>query len=793
MNVITMTDPTAAAAEPALSGTDDGLVEEILRRGTGPTSRAVPDRGVIGAGWSGTTWPGRRRWEWVLLAITALLTIAVPALTAFDIAVPGRAMLAVAFVALVPGLPIAIALLLPDGRVTAVLAVALSLASTLLSGALATTADAWNPERMAAVIGLIGLVAVAGAAVRLRNARAAVPTAGHAPVDEHAAGWNRGRVASLLVVAGAGCLWWASTQGLDAGRAGVLGLLPVLPWTYWVAIVLIVAVLAVGLLRPVMDHLMVAVAMLALVVALYGTVNVSDGAGSVGAGWVHVGFIDIISRTGEMATGLDARFSWPGFLAGSAQLVSWAGLADAAPLLILAPVAFNVLLLPALWLTGRVITGSDRLAWFGVALYLLFNWYQQDYYSSQATGFVLAVSVTAVLLWAFSSAHVPNVPGRSWTRWSMTVRRVPGRPQGVSAATMVGVEALLIGVIAALIVSHQLTPLTLLGTLVWFVLAGATRWRTLWLVASGLFIGWFSYGAVDFWAGHLATVLGDLGQVGQTVSKGVGERLVGDPLYQSMQLTRIAWTGLLGLAAVGGWWFLRRRTGAILVAGLAALPLGLVLVQSYGGEVIIRCALYASPILAPLAAVGIARLGRALTAAAPTMRTPLLAVLLLLAAVGFTTTRGLNVSFERVTAGQESAARALLDHAAAGSTIGTLGAVGPLPMGRLTDLRRMDLYPGYCELSPPECVSQAAFANGSPGPDYVYVTSGQAALGELQGAREPGWTRQVIDTLLATGGYQLVLDQPDVTVLQRVTPVAGSVTADRTDTGRGDGETGTGG
>ncbi|BCB84824.1 hypothetical protein Psuf_021370 [Phytohabitans suffuscus] len=231
----------------------------------------------------------------------------------------------------------------------------------------------------------------------------------------------------------------------------------------------------------------------------------------------------------------------------------------------------------------------------------------------------------------------------------------------MSGATVVGLEAALTLVIAALVVSHQLTPVALVAALLCFTLAGATRLRTLWVAAAAMFVGWFSYGATGFWTGHIEDLFGDLGRVRGNVSTGVGERLVGDPLYQQMQYSRIGWTGLLCLAAAAGWLMVRRRRGAVLAAGLAAAPAVLMAVQSYGGEVVIRCALYASPVLAPLAAVAVAGAGRTLIRVSwkvgPALRVAaaFASVAVLLAML--TTTRGLNASFEHVTAAQVERAR----------------------------------------------------------------------------------------------------------------------------------------
>ena len=112
-----------------------------------------------------------------------------------------------------------------------------------------------------------------------------------------------------------------------------------------------------------------------------------------------------------------------------------------------------------------------------------------------------------------------------------------------------------------------------------------------------------TYSAQPFWQGHLADVIGDAGGVKGNLDVSVSERIAGDPIYSQMQLLRlIAAALLMGFAAVG-WLRLRRDGSHLLFSVLGLAPFGLVLVQSYGGEVGIRSFLYTSPVLCALAAL----------------------------------------------------------------------------------------------------------------------------------------------------------------------------------------------
>ncbi|MTD14892.1 serine/threonine protein kinase [Nakamurella sp. YIM 132087] len=696
-------------------------------------------------------WSGRPVLEAIALVPALVLCLGLPLLSWSDAAVPGRPVLAVLFVLLVPGVPAVIALRPPDGRVATILAVTTGPAVLLVTGTLTTSLHRWSPAAAASIQAAIGVLFLPAAVHRVLQS---APTA---PWRAALRAIGR-RVRGLCVLAGSVLLWWAATRTTDLTAAGDRGILTVLPWTYWLALVLVCAVITAGLVARAVDHLLLGIAVPVLLIQVATFVGVASGAAPVGAGWVQVGFVEYIARTGEVALGTDARFSWPGFLAGSAQLQQWAGMSSVGPLMVLAPGLFAVLAMPALWLIGRAVTRSARGGWIAVLLFGVTNWLQQDYFSSQAVAFLFFVSILAVLLGSLSAARLPLGPG--WRRCWQVLRRVPGRPAGLGAGRMLALEGALLLLIAAMVMSHQLTPVVTVLALLVFAITGTSRFRTLPVAAGVLFLGWFGYGATDYWTGHLGTVLGDVGRVGSTVSAGVGQRLTGDPVYLQMQYLRMGWTALLLLLAVAGWWLLRRRPEAVLLAGLAACPIGLVALQSYGGEVVIRVALYGGPIWAALGAVALLRLGRAFSARRRRVAVLASGVALVVAAGIFTTTRGLNVAFERVSAVQVAAAQELLDLVPLTSSIGVLESVGPLPMARLGEVRVVQVDPTACGDSPADCEPDEL-------PGYWYLTSGMDALGALQEGRPVGWTRQIVAELLATGDWVALIDTTEVTVLAR--------------------------
>ncbi|MGY1856577.1 serine/threonine protein kinase [Modestobacter sp. SYSU DS0290] len=705
--------------------------------------------------------PGGER---IALWLGALIAVVTPAVAAADLAFPGRTLLAVAFVLTVPGVPLAVLLRVPDRLLRGSLAGALSVAVTLLTATLQVVTGWWSPVGFAAGTAAVSLAATV-VALR-RTPRAAPRTAGTGrPSGAHVGGRSTDRERPVAVVAllAALGLWWTATRWLELDDAGALGVIGVVGWAYVAALVLVALVAARQLLRPVLDGPVLAATAVVLAVVLFAFTNVGDGRAGVSVGWLHVGFIRFITEQQATFAGLDARAYWPGFFGSGAHLVELAGLPDASAFLTLSPAVFNIAAIAPLLVVARCVTRSRRLAWLAVFLYLTANWFQQDYYAPQAVAYLLYLVVLAVLLWSVTSGGTTPLTGR-WYRRALTAwRRRPGLPDGVTAGQALAWEGALLLIAAAVVVSHQLTPATLVFALMVFVVTGSTRYRRLWLLVSLLFLGWFSYQATDFWVGHLSTVLGDLGRLNSNLTSAVSARvgLDSDPVYDAMQNMRLGWSVLYALTALLGWWTIRHRPGAPLLAGLTVCAGGLVLFGSYGGEVVLRSFVFAAPLLASLAALAL----RGLTRHRGPVAVGVLALFLTAAALALTATRGVNIAFERVTSGDLAAARVIAERLQEGQVVGTLQATGALGADRVGESVPLDMSEAGCGMTPLRCALVER-------PDFIVVSRTQDALGQLREGRPAGWTTEIADELVDRGAYTVVHEGGGATVLA-ATPEGG--------------------
>lgn len=694
-----------------------------------------------------------------VVGLAAVVAMVVPALAVADLDVPGRTGAVLLFVLLVPGVPLIGLLRLANRHIGIVLSVSLSLSVALLTGLAQVTLELWSPTLVTCATAILSLGATAVLLRRTIEARSECATTCTEervhPSSNPIHPMIRYRMVSTGALALALGLWLAETRTIDLDAVGPAGLIGVLSWKYALALLVVCSVVATAVRRPERpDRVIAAMALGALTVVLYQLVNVADGSPLVGTNFVHVGFIDFIATNHRLPPSVDARFSWSGFFDASAVVVNLAGLRDASALLLWSPAVFTLLTLVPGFFIAKVITGSERLAWLAATIYVLGNWFQQDYFSPQAVAMVLYLSIVATLLWVLDTSHVPGLTGSGLGRVMSAASRVPGRPAGLSAGTFLALETVLLLVASAMVVSHQLTPVLLIVVLSLLTVSGYIRFRTLALLVALVFACWLSYGAPDYWTGHLHVLLGDFGAVTASLDAGIGSRVSGEPTYSQMQLVRIAWTAAIGTLAVCGLFLRRRNRLVVPIALLSAAPFSLVLAQSYGGEIVIRCFVYSLPFLAPLAACAltplVAQRRRVLCGA--------LALALLAGSLMLTATRGLNTAFERNPADTVAQARALLDGVPVGTTLLPPTGEGVVRMARLGEV----VWPpgGQCAVWTLDCVRQF---DG----DYIFLSTSQQSSLELQWGVPADWLWDFGRRLVDSGSYRLYSETDHVMILVR--------------------------
>ncbi|MFJ9864799.1 lipopolysaccharide biosynthesis protein [Streptomyces sp. NPDC101165] len=578
---------------------------------------------------------------------------------------------------------------------------------------------------------------------------------------------HSGVVLGCLLIA-ALLLYWVPALRLgeaDLDGMGGLGLVSVLPLPTLVGAALLITVFA-SLLRLRREHrALLLVTLLATVVSLHALPAVLETEPRFATAWQHLGFIDYIDRTGSAVPDLDARWSWPGFFAVAAFVARACGVDDFTEIIRWWPTAVQLAYLAPMFLLTRSLRASWRARWTGVWLFVLSGWVGQDYFSPQGFTFLLYLVFVAILLVWFRPPHL------IWTKFRPGEAEVEPVDRGQRAVLLM----VLIGLYAASVPAHQLTPFVMLGVLAALVLLGRSELRGLPILFAVLVAVWVGFMAEPYWSGHFDDLFGGVGGVGSNVSTSVSGRIQGgNPTHKLVLYTRVLLAGSVLALACWGWWrrrFHRYRERSLLV--LTFVPFLGFGMQSYGGEMALRVFMFAVPGAALLGALALfPRTGatakeREKERAGLAPPAALLAGLLLMS--GFLVARWGNESFERTRPGEVAAMDWVYAHDRPTVRLlwlsqDTVNDVTPAMPWGARDMERVNYVPTLAPADP-VLVSGLVKALKDAGPNsYLMINESQVTYLELDAGYSATWKSRLIHHLDNRQELTKALVNDDVTV-----------------------------
>ncbi|WP_129309945.1 lipopolysaccharide biosynthesis protein [Streptomyces sp. L2] len=576
-----------------------------------------------------------------------------------------------------------------------------------------------------------------------------------------------GVVLGCLLVA-ALLLYWVPASRLgetDLDRMGGLGLVSVLPLPTLAGAALLITVFA-ALLRLRREHrALLLVTLLATVISLHALPAVIETEPRFPTAWQHLGFIDYIDRTGSAVPDLDARWSWPGFFAVAAFVGRACGISDFTEVIRWWPTAVQLAYLAPMFLLTRSLRASWRAKWTGIWLFVLSGWVGQDYFSPQGFTYLLYLMFVAVLLVWFRAPRV------LWTRYRPGEAEVEPADRRQRAVLLL----VLIGLFAASVPAHQLTPFVMLGVLAVLVLARRSELRGLPILFAVVVAAWLGFMAEPYWSGHFDDLFGGVGGVGGNVSTSVSGRIQGgSPTHKLVLYTRVLLAGsVLGFAC---WGWLRRRLNRYRERSLLVLTFVPFLgfgMQSYGGEMALRVFMFALPGAALLGALALFPRTGATAGERAKGRNRLAPVAALLVGLllmgGFLVARWGNEPFERTRPGEVAAMNWVYAHdkptvRLLWLTQDTVNDVTPaLPWGA-RDMERVNYVPTLAPADP-RLVSGLVKALKDAGPNsYLMINESQVTYLRLDAGYAPAWESGLIRNLDNRQDLTKVLRNDDVTV-----------------------------
>ncbi len=598
-------------------------------------------------------------------------------------------------------------------------------------------------------------------------------------------------VAALWLLLGAApAAYWLPLSGLgeaDLAGMGGLGLVTVLPTATLLGAGLLVCAFAGALWLPGQHKALLLTALLLTVVSLHAVPAVLEGAPRFPTAWQHLGFVDLIERTGTAVPDLDARWSWPGFFAGAAFLAQAAGVDDLSGLLRWWPTLIQLAYLAPLALLLRAVRAGWRAKWCAVWFFALSGWVGQDYFSPQGFTFLFYLLFVALLLVWFREPRL------------LRGRRGPGEAdtgQEVDRGQRAVILAVLMALFLASVAGHQLTPFVMLGVLTGLVLVRRCTLAGLPLLCAVLLTVWIGFLAEPYWSGHFEELFGGVGGVGGNVSSSVSGRIEGGSETHKLVLyARVALAGgTLGLAAFG---LLRRLRGGLsdrALVVLTAVPFLAFGAQSYGGEVALRVFLFAAPAACVLGALGLFPRASSRTPSGtrrPSWLAPLSALLVGLVLMGgFLVVRWGNESFERVRAGEVAAMDYLYAHDRPTARLlwpsnDPVNDVTPaLPWGA-RDMERVEYVP-FPAAPEPSGKGAAAMVEAlrEAGPNsYLVLNESQSEYLRLDSGYPADWQRRTASSLDARPELRTVLRNGDAALYALRPGAAGAKRAEPPDPG----------
>lgn len=588
------------------------------------------------------------------------------------------------------------------------------------------------------------------------------------PVGEHAVAFG-----IVLLGIAAMSVWYLAVGRVALSGMTDLGLASIVPTWAYVGLIPTAAGFAFALSSPTCPRWLAPALIVLTIVGLYGIAPALEGVARFSPSWRHLGVIDYVVRHGSVNPSLDAYQNWPGLFIFGAFLEGALGVGDLSAVALWAPVMFSLLYLPALYLAFSAVVDDRRVVWLAILLFYLGDWIGQDYFSPQAVGlFFYLVIIAVVLRWlvhpdaALPEGHRAGSPfrprgiaARIAARGEMPADRIGSRARAVLMAAIVAMFLFVV-------TTHQLTPFFMIAALGLLAILGRLPWLGVAIVMGVIVAAWVAFAAVAFLVGHYQNVAGYVGTLAESIAANLTNRLQGSDDHRLMVLLRLGLTGGLWIAAaVGGLRRLAMGRWDVTAAALLIAPLPLFAVQAYGGEMLLRIALFSLPFTALFVALAIVPKREESTGFVAAGAIFLLVTVMM---VGFVVTRYGNERIESFSRDEVAAVDRLYEVAPPGSLL--IAAVGNLPWKSI-GYESYRYRPNGDETYFGRLDAMMTAVHEHSGPVYLILTRGQEAYAEMI-LDQPASAWDAFErSIFATNEFAVVYTNPDATLARYVGPV----------------------
>ncbi|HET6481409.1 MAG TPA: hypothetical protein VFG35_15435 [Actinoplanes sp.] len=517
---------------------------------------------------------------------------------------PVSLLLLLVFVLVGPGAALMSVANVRNRPVSWALSVAGSLAILTMLAVLTLWAQVWQPTAWLSV--LAGATALGSAVQFIRLSRAGVPLIlGRVgkPYDAVDNGVVLAAVPWVTLAAGVG-LWALALTRLDPDQVGLYGFSAALGVPFVVGVVLIFIGFAVelfGRARP----LVLAATLIVVPIIMQATVPLLDGTIEYAWTYKHIGVVDLIRDYGTLISGSDIYQQWPGFFAAVAMLSHASGV-DAISFAAWSSLTFALITSLMVAALLRQFTKDRRIIALAVVLFQACMWVDIGYFSPQALVFALMLAFWVIVTrWLIGAPEVKGAPkGRIGQLRAWLVRGMPPRIE-TDARTRRWAAFGAAGLFAAIVVTHQLTPVLMMVPLVALAILGILRPRI------------FVLGLIAIMLIFFVPRLGSVNSQYNLFSFDIFANASGNSANWRTPEQEFSATVSRALA-IGVWlaaliavFLARKKLGRVLVpAVIGFLPMATLVAGNYGGEAIYRVFAFSMPFVGLLIGVLWAGKGR---------------------------------------------------------------------------------------------------------------------------------------------------------------------------------------
>jgi hypothetical protein len=461
------------------------------------------------------------------------------------------------------------------------------------------------------------------------------------PVSSQSARFDLSLIALPLLSVG---LWVWSLSSIETQKIADIGLIASLPLLFFAALmVLSISFGFLMLLNPASSWLWVLHVGL-LILILHGTLPILYEVPRFPWTYKHIGVTSYIQIHQSINPRIDAYHNWPGFFALSALWTEALGFKSALEFAKWGQLFFNFLFIGPLLLLFGALSRSRQAIWVAVWLFFLTSWVSQDYFAPQALNFYLFVIVVGVSLnWlgnnpqvrlrkarantaissgSVSSGSVSSQVSSEATLDQPVTAQTERRPNpyfalmrqaivsdqaGLETTPLqrYGLVGLLVLAFAVIVSSHQLTPFMLLAGLTALALWRRSRYPWL-IVLLGVFVVLWGVTFAKGYTSGQSEWYATLGQFLQNLSANTTETLEESTgRVTASLLIKVFVLCVWGLAALGGIQQMRRGVVPLRAMLLAVAPFPLILLNSYGGEMLLRIYFFSLPFMSILITGGL--------------------------------------------------------------------------------------------------------------------------------------------------------------------------------------------